>query len=74
MEAVDLSTNVVDGPYESVEEYLHTHYELLREDAVAGLREAVNYIRENPCSNDTPEIAIYENVRTPLSLRIVRPG
>lgn len=61
-DAVDLCPNVIEGPYENVEEYLATHYELLREDAVAGLRDAISYIREFPHSNDTHEIAIYENV------------
>lgn len=60
--AVELSTNLIDGAYESVEEYLETHYELLREDAIAGLREAIAYIRKYPHSNDTHEVAIYENV------------
>jgi helicase required for RNAi-mediated heterochromatin assembly 1 len=60
--AVDVGTNVIDGPYENVEEYLATHYELLREDAIAAMRDAISYIRDFPHSNDTHEIAIYENV------------
>jgi helicase required for RNAi-mediated heterochromatin assembly 1 len=59
---VELPSNVCDGPYHSVEEYLSTHYELLREDAFASLREAVLHMREFPDSDDNQHITVYENV------------
>lgn len=61
-DVIDLPMNVIDGPYLTVDEYLETHYELLREDAFAGLRDAVGHMREVPDSDDTQDIAIYENV------------
>lgn len=61
-DSVDVPCNVIDDSYDSVEEYLSTHYELLREDAVAGLRDAIAYIRLDPDSDDTQKIAVYENV------------
>lgn len=61
-EDVYLPGNIIDGPYDSVDEYLEAHYELLREDAFGGLRDAVAHVRENPESNDTQDISIYENV------------
>lgn len=61
-DVVDLPMNVIDGPYRSVDEYLETHYELLREDAFSGLRDAVGHMRKAPESDDTQDVAIYENV------------
>lgn len=57
-----MPTNVIDGPFNSVDEYLEAHYELLREDAFSGLRDAVTHIRKYPESNDTDDIVIYEDV------------
>ncbi|KAA8913892.1 P-loop containing nucleoside triphosphate hydrolase protein [Sphaerosporella brunnea] len=59
---VDVPTNIVDGPFPSVDDYLSTHYELVREDVLSGLRMAIRHIRTHPNSDDTREIAIYENV------------
>lgn len=59
---VHVPMNVIDGPYQSVDEYLQTHYELLREDAFSGLRDAVGHMRKAPESDDTQDVAIYENV------------
>lgn len=61
-ERVDLPINIIDAPYDSVDDYLEAHYELLREDAFAGLREAVGYMRQHPKTDDTQEIAIYDHV------------
>lgn len=61
-DVVDLPMNVIDGPYQTVDEYLETHYELLREDAFSGLRDAVGHMRKAPDSDDTQDVAIYENV------------
>jgi helicase required for RNAi-mediated heterochromatin assembly 1 len=58
----DVPTNVIDGPFPSVDDYLSTHYELVREDVLSGLRGAVRHVRNHPNTDDTREIAVYENV------------
>jgi helicase required for RNAi-mediated heterochromatin assembly 1 len=58
----EVPVNIVDGPYDSVNEYLGTHYELVREDTLSGLRGAIAFIKRNPSSDDTQHVAIYENV------------
>ncbi|WEW55997.1 DEAD-like helicase superfamily protein [Emydomyces testavorans] len=61
-DAVHLVPNQIDGPWQSTELYLKAHYELLREDAVAPLRDAVDYVRQNPRMRDTLDVCIYEKV------------
>jgi helicase required for RNAi-mediated heterochromatin assembly 1 len=55
-----------EGAYESNEEYLGTKYELLREDAIRPLREAVEEIRQSPYKDEAEynnnSIGIYEPV------------
>lgn len=65
-EVIDLPTNIIDGAFESVNDYLETHYELLREDAFACLRGAVQLMKENPSTNDTHDVSIYENVSSSI--------
>ncbi|EED17574.1 DEAD box helicase involved in nonsense mediated decay, putative [Talaromyces stipitatus ATCC 10500] len=59
---IDLPTNQIDGPWESPKAYLNAHYELLREDTVASLRDAVALVRDEPKMTDTNEVCIYEKV------------
>ena len=62
---IPIPINKIKGPWFSKEEYLQSHYELLREDGVAPLREAVEEIRAKPdlMEKDSKEhAAIYENV------------
>ncbi|PYH48749.1 putative DEAD box helicase involved in nonsense mediated decay [Aspergillus saccharolyticus JOP 1030-1] len=59
---VDLVPNNIFGPWESKNAYLKAHYELLREDAVAPLRDAVAHVRENPRMMDNKVASIYEKV------------
>lgn len=61
-ENVPLAPNQIDGPWPSTEEYLETHYNFIREDAVAPLRDAVNRVRHNPHMKDDKSISIYEKV------------
>ncbi|KAI9372575.1 P-loop containing nucleoside triphosphate hydrolase protein [Aspergillus egyptiacus] len=61
-EFVDLRTNKIEGPWESKDAYLKTHYELLREDSVAPLRDAVAIFRNDPDMCDNKSISIYEKV------------
>lgn len=61
-DCVELAPNKVTGPWLSKDLYLKSHYELLREDAVAPLRDAVAYVREDPQMMDSQTVAIYEKV------------
>ncbi|KAL5386844.1 hypothetical protein DPSP01_003862 [Paraphaeosphaeria sporulosa] len=63
----ELRPNKVEGNYESKEEYLGTQYDLLREDAIRPLRQAVEEVRKDPWrdESDYPPssgIGIYEPV------------
>jgi helicase required for RNAi-mediated heterochromatin assembly 1 len=62
----DLRPHRATGAYESKEEYLATKYELLREDAIRPLREAVQEVRKSPYKDeseyDNKSIGIYEPV------------
>lgn len=60
---IEIPGNTIDGPYDNIEDYLSTHYELLREDAVAHLRQGVGYLRQYPSAMDSSTMAIYESVR-----------
>lgn len=62
-DVVELPPNRPLGPFASKEEYLHTHYELLREDSLRPLREAVTAVRETPAAHEeghNGKIGIYE--------------
>ncbi|KAI5843438.1 hypothetical protein DFP73DRAFT_552098 [Morchella snyderi] len=72
-EVIDLPTNSIDGAFDSVDDYLETHYELLREDAFACLRDAVLLMKEDPSTDDTHDVSIYENVRV-LGLTFSKTG
>ncbi|KAL4808756.1 P-loop containing nucleoside triphosphate hydrolase protein [Aspergillus unguis] len=61
-EYLDLPTNKIDGPWESKDAYLKSHYELLREDAVAPLRDAVAIFRHNPDMDDDKHVFVYEKI------------
>ncbi|KAI5361869.1 Putative P-loop containing nucleoside triphosphate hydrolase, DNA2/NAM7 helicase, helicase [Septoria linicola] len=62
---VEMLPNRPIGPWESKEEYLSTQYDLYREDAIRGLREAVTKIRICPDANEDTydgKVGIYEKV------------
>jgi helicase required for RNAi-mediated heterochromatin assembly 1 len=61
---VVLPANKIDGPWKSKDKYLKAHYNLLREDAVSPLRDAVEIFRQNPdmMESDSKVVAIYEKV------------
>lgn len=61
-DCVELMPNRIRGPWPSKDSYLRAHYELIREDAVAPLRDAVAYVRDDPQMKDSPAVSIYEKV------------
>ncbi|KAF3168929.1 hypothetical protein TWF788_010794 [Orbilia oligospora] len=60
---VDVPINDVENPWDSVDDYLGAHYELLREDSFSPLREAVGRFRKEPSMDDEYQICVYENCR-----------
>lgn len=65
--AIILNGNRIKGAWKSREEYLRTHYELFREEAVRPLREAVNFLRLCPDyhehSDGSKNLGVYDRVR-----------
>ncbi|KAI9695913.1 MAG: hypothetical protein M1836_006030 [Candelina mexicana] len=60
-EDIEIACNQIQGPWGSKEDYLSTHYDLLREDAVFPLRAAVKQVRAYPTMSDDDDVCIYEN-------------
>ncbi|CAG8438249.1 2741_t:CDS:10 [Acaulospora morrowiae] len=59
----NIPVNKIDEPYESIEEYLETHYRLLREDFICSLREGIKLHREPKKDDDArTDLRVYENV------------
>ena len=62
-EDIELTPNRIIGPWKSKEKYLKAHYELLREDAVSPLRDAIEAFRKNPeMMDDDQAVSVYEKV------------
>ena len=63
-ESFDSVENIIEGPWPSTLDYLRNHYLLLRENALQPLREAVEYIRSAPDSDEEVKrnYGIYDNV------------
>jgi helicase required for RNAi-mediated heterochromatin assembly 1 len=62
---IEIPVNNIGGPWQSITEYLSAHYRLLREDAVAPLRNVVSEVRAETgiMEKDSQENAsIYEKV------------
>ncbi|KAF5877161.1 putative dead box helicase protein [Botrytis fragariae] len=57
-----LPHNNIDGAWGSKEEYLGFHYQILREDAVAPLRQSVAEFKRNSNMSDTQDTSIYTDV------------
>ncbi|KAK6505706.1 hypothetical protein TWF481_007598 [Arthrobotrys musiformis] len=62
-DVVDLPINEVEHPWESIDDYLGAHYELLREDSFSPLRDAVGRFRKEPTMDDEHQICVYESCR-----------
>lgn len=61
----EVPVNRVHAPWESKGNYLESHYQLLREDAISPLRQAVAEVRESPYmheKNSEEDAAIYNKV------------
>ena len=61
-DVIDLVPNQIEGPWPDVQIYLKSHYNLLREDAVSPLRDAVAYFKHTPSMGDSSSVAIYDKV------------
>lgn len=61
-DTVELAPNKIRGPWKSTEKYFKAHYELLREDAVSPLRDAVDTFRKDPEMSDDKQLCVYEKV------------
>lgn len=62
---VSIPANKINGAWKNKEKYLKAHYNLLREDAVSPLRDAVEHFRQTPdmMENDNSGVVwIYEKV------------
>lgn len=57
-----LPVNIVDGAWPSTKAYQEAHYRLLREDAIAPLRNAVANVQQNPGMDEDKETRIYTHV------------
>lgn len=57
-----LPKNIIDGPWSSKEDYISAHYQILREDAVAPIREAIKSFKQHPRMNDDNGTCIYTHV------------
>ena len=57
-----LPHNIIDQAWGSKEEYLGFHYQILREDAVAPLRQSVATFKRNDDMSDTQDTSIYTDV------------
>lgn len=58
----NLPKNIVNGPWPSKQEYISAHYQILREDAIAPLREAIKYFRQHRHMDDDDDTCIYTHV------------
>ena len=58
----NLPENVVKGPWPSKEAYIAAHYQILREDATASLRNSVKSVKFQPHMDDDNYTHVYTDV------------
>jgi helicase required for RNAi-mediated heterochromatin assembly 1 len=58
----NLPKNIVDGPWPSKDEYIGAHYQILREDAIAPLRQSIQEFRRHRSMDDDKHTCIYTHV------------
>jgi helicase required for RNAi-mediated heterochromatin assembly 1 len=66
-----LPENIVDGCWDTKAQYIGAHYQLLREDAVAPLRNAVAAYQADSRMNDDENVSIYTHVGTTYPISII---
>ena len=64
-----LKENNIHLPYSSKEDYLETHYQILREEGITHLRWSIKQYRDNPARVDDQDISIYTKVHRPTNTR-----
>lgn len=63
-EAEPLPNNCIDAVWPSKNDYLETHYRLLRREGTEALRYAVNKYKSNIATSDDEDLCIYTKVIT----------
>jgi helicase required for RNAi-mediated heterochromatin assembly 1 len=63
---IPLPKNIIDGPWNSKEDYIGAHYQILREDVVGPLRRAVSEFRQHPDMLEDNGVGIYTHVSLPV--------
>ncbi|KAG0650451.1 Helicase required for RNAi-mediated heterochromatin assembly 1, partial [Hyphodiscus hymeniophilus] len=58
----NLPQNIINGPWPSKEAYIAAHYQIIREDAIAGLRNTVNGFKREPRMDDDNLTHVYTHV------------
>lgn len=72
--SIILRGNKLEGAWNSKEEYLQAHFEMLREEAVRPLRETISWVKNNPGSREDQRsfggnMGLYEKVSNVYILR-----
>jgi helicase required for RNAi-mediated heterochromatin assembly 1 len=60
---VNLPNNIIKGPWPSKDSYIGAHYQILREDAIAGLRTSVKSFKRESNMVDDNFTHVYTDVR-----------
>lgn len=69
-----LPHNIIDGPWPSKLDYVSAHYKILREDAIAPLRNAVMSYKLKPSMMEDQTTSIYTHVSSnPQDVTLHRP-
>lgn len=67
-EAEPLPHNCIDNAWPFKNNYLETHYRLLRREGTEALRYAVNKYKSSIAASDDEDLCIYTNVRSFVSI------
>jgi len=67
---LNLPHNIVDGAWPSKMDYVGAHYRILREDAIAPLRQSVQAFSEDPNMVDDVSTCIYTGVSQPTPFQV----
>lgn len=64
-----LPKNIIKGPWPSKEDYIGAHYQILREDSIAGLRSSVKSYKRLPEMVDDQFTHVYTHVSSMMSFK-----